>query len=100
MGSNHAELVACNKTYNLSSWTVQNAWNPISMTRAEGVYFWDADGKRYLDWSSQLIDVNARSECHSQEARDEHFCEMGLDLLRAAINRKRITNSGRPGDAG
>jgi taurine--2-oxoglutarate transaminase len=29
------------------------------MVRAEGVYFWDADGKRYLDWSSQLISVNA-----------------------------------------
>ena len=28
------------------------------MVRAEGVYFWDADGKKYLDWSSQLVNVN------------------------------------------
>ena len=28
------------------------------MTKAEGVYFWDADGKRYIDWSSQLFNVN------------------------------------------
>ena len=28
------------------------------MTRAEGVYFWDAGGKRYIDWASQLINVN------------------------------------------
>jgi len=31
---------------------------PISMVRAEGVYFWDEEGKRYLDWSSQLFNVN------------------------------------------
>lgn len=54
----HAELAALNKTYTLASWTAQNAWNPITMARAEGVYFWDADGKRYLDWSSQLVNVN------------------------------------------
>jgi taurine--2-oxoglutarate transaminase len=58
MVSDHAELVARNKASTLSSWTAQSAWNPISMTRAKGVYFWDADGKRYLDWSSQLINVN------------------------------------------
>ena len=28
------------------------------MTKAEGVYFWDADGKRYLDFSSQLMNTN------------------------------------------
>ncbi|MFQ5421438.1 MAG: aminotransferase class III-fold pyridoxal phosphate-dependent enzyme, partial [Anaerolineae bacterium] len=58
MNLTHAELVQRNKTYTLCSWTAQNAWNPISMARAAGVYFWDADGKRYLDWSSQLMNVN------------------------------------------
>jgi taurine--2-oxoglutarate transaminase len=54
----HAEMVERNKAYTLASWTSQAAWSPISMTHAEGVYFWDADGKRYLDWSSQLVNVN------------------------------------------
>jgi taurine---2-oxoglutarate transaminase len=58
MTMNHAEMVARNKKYTLASWTAQDAWNPISMSRAEGVYFWDADGKRYIDWSSQLVNVN------------------------------------------
>jgi taurine--2-oxoglutarate transaminase len=58
MSLSHAELVDRNKTYTFASWTSQKAWNPISMVRAEGVYFWDADGKRYLDWSSQLVNVN------------------------------------------
>lgn len=54
----HTKLAEMNKEYTLASWTTQSAWNPLTMTRAEGVYFWDADGKRYLDWSAQLINVN------------------------------------------
>ncbi|NIN67442.1 MAG: aminotransferase class III-fold pyridoxal phosphate-dependent enzyme, partial [Anaerolineae bacterium] len=52
------EVVKRNRAYTLASWTAQNAWNPLSMVSGEGVYFWDADGKRYLDWSSQLFNVN------------------------------------------
>lgn len=58
MSLSHKEIVEQNKAYTLASWTAQSAWNPISMAKAEGVYFWDGDGKRYLDWSSQLINVN------------------------------------------
>ncbi len=55
---NHTDIVSLNKTYTLTSWVAQKQWNPISMVRGEGVYFWDGDGKRYLDWSSQLVNVN------------------------------------------
>ncbi len=58
MAMSHTELVTRTKDSNLASWTSQQDWNPITMTRAEGVYFWDADGRRYLDWSSQLVNVN------------------------------------------
>lgn len=58
MSEKHAELVARTKAHNLASWTAQSSWNPISMSRAKGVYFWDVDGKRYIDWSSQLVNVN------------------------------------------
>ena len=54
----HNEVVERNKKFTLASWTSQQDWNPISMERAEGVYFWDFDGKRYIDWSSQLVNVN------------------------------------------
>ena len=78
MGSNHRELVERNKTYTLSSWTAQSVWNPISMTRAEGVYFWDADGKRYLDWSSQLINVNiGHGNPHVIKTIQEQVAKMG-----------------------
>lgn len=52
------ELVRKNKDFTLVSWNSGNAWNPLVMDRAAGVYFWDPDGKRYIDWSSQLINVN------------------------------------------
>jgi len=55
---NHAELAAKSKQYTLAPWVAQGQWFPLTMSRAEGVYFWNADGKRYLDWSSMLINVN------------------------------------------
>ena len=37
---------------------MQNAINPIPVAGAEGRHFWDYDGKRYLDFASQLVNVN------------------------------------------
>ena len=53
------EMVALNREYVFFSWSVQSAVNPIPVDRAEGVYFWDVDGKRYIDFASQLMNVNA-----------------------------------------
>jgi taurine--2-oxoglutarate transaminase len=78
MSLTHAEMVQLNKQYTLSSWTAQKAWNPISMARAEGVYFWDGDGKRYLDWSSQLINVNiGHGHPHVIQAIQSQVAQMG-----------------------
>jgi taurine--2-oxoglutarate transaminase len=52
------EIVKLNKEYTLFSWSVQSATNPIPISRAKGVYFWDSDGKRYIDFSSQLMNMN------------------------------------------
>jgi len=56
------EIVRLNREYTLFTWTVQGTVDPIPAVRAEGVYFWDANGKRYLDFSSQLINVNIGHE--------------------------------------
>jgi len=52
------EMVALTKAHSFFSWSAQDAVNPISMARAKGVYFWDANGKRYFDLNSQLMCVN------------------------------------------
>ncbi len=52
------EMVRLNREYTLFPWTPQATVDPIPAVRAEGVYFWDANGKRYIDLSSQLMNVN------------------------------------------
>jgi taurine--2-oxoglutarate transaminase len=46
------------KQYVLHSWSVQDALNPLPVAGAEGRYFWDYEGKRYLDFASQLVNVS------------------------------------------
>lgn len=44
--------------YNLHSWSAQKKINPLVVTKAEGIYFWDEDGKQYYDMSAQLVNSN------------------------------------------
>ncbi|HXY17463.1 MAG TPA: aminotransferase class III-fold pyridoxal phosphate-dependent enzyme [Gaiellaceae bacterium] len=53
-----AEIVADAKEYVLYSWSVQSQINPIPVAGAEGRHFWDYEGKRYLDFASQLVNLN------------------------------------------
>ena len=52
------EIVELSKEFTFFSWSVQSEVNPIPIDHAEGVYFWDSNGKRYIDFSSQLMNVN------------------------------------------
>ena len=52
------QVVADAKQYVLHSWSVQDAVDPIPVAGGEGRYFWDYDGKRYLDFASQLVNVS------------------------------------------
>src|SRR5207247_6042010 len=52
------QIVADAQEYVLYSWSVQNAISPIAVAGAEGRYFWDYEGKRYLDFASQLVNVS------------------------------------------
>ena len=53
-----AQIIADAKEFVLHSWSVQDAIDPIPVAGAEGRYFWDYDGKRYLDFASQLVNVS------------------------------------------
>ena len=52
------EIARMSREYTFFSWAVQSEVNPIPIERAEGVYFWDANGKQYIDFSAQLMNVN------------------------------------------
>ena len=58
MDSNSKKVVQENRDYTLFSWSVQETSNPIHLKRGEGVWFWDGDDHRWLDFSSQLINLN------------------------------------------
>jgi taurine--2-oxoglutarate transaminase len=52
------EIVQLCKDHTIFSWSAQGKVHPIVIDRAEGIYFWDPDGKRYIDFNSQLMSVN------------------------------------------
>jgi taurine---2-oxoglutarate transaminase len=52
------EIVALSKRHTLYEWSAQAAIDPIPVARAKGVYFWTPEGKRFIDFNSQLMCVN------------------------------------------
>ena len=52
------EIVALSKKHTLFEWAVQGSVDPIPVARAKGVYFWTPEGKRFIDFNSQLMSVN------------------------------------------
>jgi taurine---2-oxoglutarate transaminase len=53
-----SEVVELTRKLNYGTWRHQKSWNPMHVVDAEGCYFVDSKGKRYLDFSSQLMCVN------------------------------------------
>lgn len=53
-----AEVRAMDRAHVFHSWSAQGAVDPLPIAAAEGSYFWDYDGNRYLDFSSQLVNTN------------------------------------------
>jgi len=51
-------IIQDNLDYTLFSWSKQKGITPIAVKYAEGVYLYDYDGKRYIDFSSGLMNVN------------------------------------------
>ena len=52
------EMIALSKKHTLFEWTAQSKVDPIPVARAKGIYFWTPDGKRFIDFNSQLMCVN------------------------------------------
>lgn len=52
------KIVENHKKYVLQSWSKQGNLNPIPVANADGIYFYDFDGNRYTDMSSQLVNLN------------------------------------------
>ena len=53
-----AEIAELNKQYTFFDWTKQSAVSPVCVDRAEGIYLYNHDGRRYMDFNAQLMNVN------------------------------------------
>ena len=53
-----ADILPLSLNHTFWTWSAQAKVSPISIKRAKGVYFWDVEGKRYLDFNSMVMCVN------------------------------------------
>jgi taurine---2-oxoglutarate transaminase len=108
-----AEVYALDRAHVFHSWSAQKALTPIVVAGSEGSYFWDYDGNRYLDFSSQLVNVNIGHQHpkvvaaiaeqaaklatvapqHANEARGEAARRI-TDLAPEGLNKVFFTNGG------
>lgn len=107
------EIKELQKQYVLQSWSKQKGLDPIPVESAEGIYFYDYDGKRYADMSSQLVNMNLgfgnRDIIEAIKEQAEKFCfiapsyaaesrsklaKMIVDLLPDNFGKIFFTNGG------
>jgi taurine--2-oxoglutarate transaminase len=54
----NADSTAADRRYVFHSWSAQGVINPLPIAGGEGAWFWDNEGNRYLDFGSQLVNLN------------------------------------------
>ena len=52
------DAVALDRAHVFHSWSAQGALKPLAIAGGQGCELWDDDGKRYLDFSSQMVNTN------------------------------------------
>src|SRR6202022_1446964 len=52
------QIVSLTKQHTLFEWSAQSKVDPIPVARAQGIYFYTPEGKRFIDFNSQLMSVN------------------------------------------
>ena len=99
------DIAAENTKYVIFPWSKQKGLAPVPMTRAEGVYFWNADGKRFMDFASQLVCVNAGHQ-HPKivaaiKEQADKLCYMAPSLATDARGKlgRMVTEVAGPGFA-
>ena len=97
------EIVDLSREYTFFSWSIQGETHPIPVARAEGVYFWDANGKRYLDFASQLVNANVGHrnsrvvKAIQEQAAELAFVAPGMTTEPRALLGKKLAEIA-PGD--
>ena len=94
--SKHSEIREMEKKYVYGTWRYENTWNPVIMESGEGCYLTDLDGKRYLDFSSQLMCSNlghrnqAVIDAITEQANKLCYAAPGFGTVPAAMLGKKL----------
>lgn len=56
--SDRSQAYRDDRAHVFHSWSAQKLLDPMVVAGAEGSWFWDEDGTRYLDFSSQMVNMN------------------------------------------
>ena len=90
------QILPLSKEYVFWTWSAQAKVNPIPVKRAKGVYFWDTDGKRYLDFNSMTMCVNIGHgderviEAMVNQARELPYAAPGMTTKVRALASKMV----------
>src|SRR6202047_1658199 len=78
------EIVDLTKKHTLFEWSAQSKVDPIPIDHAKGIYFWTPEGKRFIDFNSQLMSVNIG---HGDERVVRAISEQAATLANATPSR-------------
>jgi taurine--2-oxoglutarate transaminase len=76
-----SDILPLSLEHSFWTWSAQGSVSPIPVKHAKGVYFWDADDKRYLDFNSMMMCVNIG---HGDERVIEAIAEQARQLVFTA----------------
>jgi len=91
-----SEILPLSKEHVFWTWSAQAGVNPIPLKSAKGVYFWDVDGKRYLDFNSMTMCVNIGHgdrrliQAMQQQAAELSYAAPGMATKVRALASKMV----------
>jgi taurine--2-oxoglutarate transaminase len=92
------EILSLSKEHVFWTWSAQAKVNPIPVKHAEGVYFWDVFGQRYLDFNSMTMCVNIGHgnqrviEAMVNQARELPYAAPGMATRIRALASKMVAD--------
>ncbi len=95
------QVVQDARDYTLFPWSVQGAVQPIHMTKAQGVWFWDGDGNKWIDFCAQIMNVNVGHQhpkvLEAIKKQVDELCYAGPTMVttpKAELGKKLVEVSG------
>lgn len=91
------QILPLSLEHNIWTWSAQKKVNPIPIKKAKGVYFWDVNGKRYLDFNSMVMCVNIGHgderviEAMVEQVRELPFAGPGMATKPRAILGQKLS---------